>query len=98
MAKKNLLVIVLICILAAASVADENPNRDRDVAIALYEEVRALRAEWLRGGRRDETREPFGRAKSIYLLSELYVQRGMYREALPGLIQARIYYLRFLGR
>ena len=81
----------------SGNVSSTTVDSDKNRAIALYEEVKALRIEFMRLGR-DVTQEPFGRAESIYLLSELYVQRGMYTESLPGLGQAKTYYLRFLGR
>ncbi|MCL2791863.1 MAG: hypothetical protein FWD87_02120 [Spirochaetaceae bacterium] len=102
MVKKKVLLIALICIagliLVSCGRRQEEPNPDRDAAMALLSEVRELRAEWLRTGTRDETAEPFGRAKAIYDLSVMYVERGMYAESMDGLGQARTYYLRFLGR
>jgi hypothetical protein len=103
MVKKNVLVIALIFIVAAivglmfvscaSSGAAASP--DKDEAIALYNEVKALRAEFLKQGK-DVTQEPYGRAEGIYALSELYIEKKMYTEALPGLGQAKTYYTGFL--
>ena len=103
MIKKKVLLIALICFVSLAFIAcgggraAQEPNPDRDAAIALFNEVKELRAEFLKQGQ-DETQEPYGRAKAIYDLSELYVQRGLFAESMDGLGQAKTYYLRFLGR
>jgi len=102
MIRKKVLLIALICFVSLAFIAcgggkAEEPNPDRDAAIALFNEVKDLRAEFLKQGQ-DETQEPYGRAKAIFELSELYVQRGLFAESMDGLGQAKTYYLRFLGR
>ncbi|MCL2293438.1 MAG: leucine-rich repeat domain-containing protein [Spirochaetes bacterium] len=71
---------------------------DKQTAVAMLAEITELRAEWLRTGTRNERVEPFGRALAIYDTSAMYIERGMYTEALDGLGQAKRYYLRFLGR
>ena len=102
MVKKNVLVIALICILAliiglmlVACTPKTEEGPDRDEAVALYNEVVGLRTEFLKQGK-DLTQEPYGRAESIFALSDIYMERKMYSEALPGLGQAKTYYERFL--
>jgi len=103
MVKKNVLVIALICIVAAivglmfiacaSGPAGDSP--DKESATALYKEVTDLRAKFLEQ-KKDLTQEPYGRAESIYALSKLYIEKKMYTEALPGLGQAKKYYTDFL--
>ena len=102
MVKKSVLVVALICIVAAAvglmfaACASSNTGgKDKDEAVALFDEVKALRTEFLKQGK-DVTQEPYGRAESIYALSEIYMEKKMYTEALPGLGQAKKYYEGFL--
>ncbi len=107
MVKKNVLVIALICIVAAiaglmfvacaSGETKEATNPDKDKAVALYNEVKALRADFLKQGK-DLTQEPYGRAESIYALSEIYMEKKMYTEALPGLGQAKTYYQGFVKK
>ena len=102
MIRKKVLLIALISFVALfigltfACASKEPVSPDKAEATALYAEVTELRTKWLTTGTRDETVEPFGRAKAIYDLSTLYMDRGMYTEALPGLGQAKTYYTRFL--
>ncbi|MCL2481068.1 MAG: hypothetical protein FWF38_05105 [Spirochaetaceae bacterium] len=100
--KKNLLVIALICFaglmfFACASGGKEAAGPEKDEAIALFAEVKDLRAQFLKAKPDvDETKEPYGRAKAIYDLSSIYMDKKMYAEALPGLGQAKTYYTNFL--
>jgi len=93
MFRKNVLLIALICIagLMLFACASGPANPDKEKAVALYAEVNALRAEFLKQGK-DLTQEPYGRAESIYYLSSIYMEKKMYTEALPGLGQAKKYY------
>ena len=101
MVKKNVLVIALICIVAAIvglmfiACASAPASPDKEKATELYKEVTGLRDQFLKQGK-DLTKEPYGRAESIYALSKLYIEKKMYTEALPGLGQAKKYYTDFL--
>jgi hypothetical protein len=109
MIKKSLLPITLICILGLVFVAcnrapQQEPNPDRDAAIALYNEISELRAQFLAANPGiDETQEPWGRAKAIFDLSSQKMSAfqthgvDMYTEALPGMGQVRTVYRRALG-
>ena len=97
---KKVLVLALICFaglmfFACASGAKEAADPKKDEAIALFAEVKDLRAQFLKLGK-DVTQEPYGRGESIYLLSEIYMEKKMYTEALPGLGQAKTYYTNWL--
>jgi hypothetical protein len=69
---------------------------ERDNALALLAEVTEYRNQFLLLGR-DLTQDPFGRAEAIFDLVSMYVERGMYTEAMPGLGQARTAYRSFLA-
>ncbi|MCL2793359.1 MAG: leucine-rich repeat domain-containing protein [Spirochaetaceae bacterium] len=62
---------------------------------ALLNEVRNLREKFLKLGK-DETQEPFARAKAIYDLSILYVEMGWLAQVLEPLGMAKAYYESFL--
>ena len=99
---KKVLVLALICFaglmfFACASGGSAAASPDKDQAIALFAEVKGLRTEFLKQGK-DLTQEPYGRAESIYALSEIYMDKKMYTEALPGLGQAKKYYEGFLKK
>jgi len=97
--KKSLLLIALICFagLVFFACASAPASPDKDEATALYAEVKDLRAQFLKAKPDvDETKEPYGRAKAIYDLSTIYMEKKMYTEALPGLGQAKTYYTNFL--
>ena len=97
---KKVLVLALVCfaglmIFACASGGSAAASPDKDQAVALFAEVKDLRAQFLKLGK-DLTKEPYGRGESIYILSEIYMDKKMYTEALPGLGQCKKYYTDWL--
>lgn len=98
--KRKLFLVVLVAIVAfmfasCASSASAPESPDKDEAVALYAEVNNLRTEFLKQGK-DLTKDPYGRAESIYALGSIYMEKKMYTEALQPLGQAKTYYSGFL--
>lgn len=104
MKKKLILVVlaVMVIMLFAACASSgstaatkESPNKAE--AMALYDEVNTLRTESMDAGDA-KTQDDFGRAESIYELGRIYMEKGMYTEALQPLGQAKTYFSGYLGK
>lgn len=101
--KKKLILVVLavmaimlfVACASSGSTAKESP--DKAEAVALYDEVNNLRTESMAAGDA-KTQSDFGRAESIYELGRIYMEKGMYTEALQPLGQAKTYFSGYLGK